>query len=232
MNKGENMLKKLLSVYLAMNLAALTLAPAGTAFAQGKKTYIIGIMNLDAKGVSEVEADVLSEKLRSHVTQLLLSGEYRAMDDKDQYEVVEREDMDKIFEEFDLQSSGCVSDSCAIEFGKMLSADRILQGSIGKIGSTFSVSARILDVEHTKTVVNVNLQHRGSIDDLLSTVIPEVGNELFLGKQKKSKMLWYVLGGVLIAGAGAGAAMGGGGGGGDSGGSTGPALLPTPPSRP
>jgi len=231
------MLKKIVSLYLVINLFLVSLAPLGTAVAQEKKTYIIGIMNLDAKGVSEVEADVLSEKLRSHVTQLLLSSRFRGMEEKDQYEVVEREDMDKIFEEFDLQSAGCLSDSCAIEFGKMLQADRILQGSIGKVGNTFSVSARILDVEKTRTIVNVNRQHRGSIDDLLSTVIPEIGDEIFLGVQKKSKLLWYVLGGVLVAGAGAGAAMGGGGGGGDSGGGDGggtivPTLLPIPPGRP
>jgi len=153
---------------------------------------------------------------------------------KDRYEVIERQDMDKIFEQFDIQNTGCVSDSCAIEFGKMLQADRILQGTIGKVGNTYSVSARILDVATTKAVANTDRQLRGSIDDVLNTIIPLVGDDLILGKQqKKSKKMWYILGGIIVAGAGAGAAMMGGGdsGGGGDGGSP-AASLPLPPSRP
>lgn len=228
------MLKKILSVYLSLYMIALGLAPLGTAWAQEQKTFNIGILNLDAKGVSEVEAEVLSEKLRSHITQLVHSAEYRRLAGKDRYEVIERQDMDKIFEQFDIQNTGCVSDSCAIEFGKMLQADRILQGTIGKVGNTYSVSARILDVATTKAVANTDRQLRGSIDDVLNTIIPLVGDDLILGKQqKKSKKMWYILGGIIIAGAGAGAAMMGGGdsGGGGDGGSP-AASLPLPPSRP
>ena len=118
----------------------------------------------------------------------------------------------KIFEEFDFQSVGCVSDSCAIEFGKMLQADRILQGTLGKVGETFSISARILDVESTKTVVSTTKDLRGSIDEVISTTILEVGDELLMGKKKKSRKMWYIIGGVLVAAAaGAGAALSGGG---------------------
>jgi len=223
------MVKRILSFYISVYLAMLGFLPVRSARAQEKKIYTIGILNLAAKGVSEVEAEVLSEKLRSHVTQLLQSPEYRAMADRDQYEVVEREDMDKIFEQFDIQNIGCVSDSCAIEFGKMLQADRILQGTIGKVGNTYSVSARILDVESTKTIANRNIQYRGSIDDVLTITIPELGNALFLGEtKKKSKKMWYILGGLLIAGGGAAAVLMGG----DGGGGSGSTPLPMPPPRP
>ena len=223
------MIKKVFSLYMSFYLIVFGFVPLHSVIAQEDRVYTMAIMNLDAKGVSEVEAEVLSEKLRSHITQLITSEEYRQMEEKDQYVVVEREDMEKIFEQFDIQNTGCVSDSCAIEFGKMLQADRILQGTIGKIGNTYSVSARILDVEITKTIANTDRQLRGSIDDVLRTVIVEVGNDLMLGKKKKSRKMWYIIAGVVAAGAGA-AMMGGGG---DEGGkSTAPETLPLPPGRP
>jgi len=224
------MIKKILSLYMSVYLITVGFAPIRTAHAQEKKIYTIGVMNLDAKGVPEVEAEVLSEKLRSHLTQTFSSAEYQQMEGKDQYEVVERENMDRIFEEFDIQNTGCVSDSCMIEFGKMLQADRILLGTVGKIGSTYSVSARILDIESSKTIATADKQGQVSIDDVMNTMIVEVGNELLLGKQKKSRKMWYIIGGLVIAGAGAGAAMMGGGG--EEKGAPAPTPLPLPPGRP
>ena len=221
------MLKRILSVYFSLYLLMLGFVPIRSAGAQERKQFTIAVMNLQAKGVSQVEAEVLSEKLRSHIIQVVSSAEYKQMEGKDQYQVVEREQMDKIFEEFDLQSVGCVSDSCAIEFGKMLQADRILQGTLGKVGQTFSISARILDVGSTKTVASITKDLRGTIDELISTTILEVGDELLVGK-KKSRKLWYIIGGVLVA-AGAGAALGGGGGGEEE---VAQPQLPLPPGRP
>ena len=49
---------------------------------------------------------------------------------------------DIISDEFNLQTVVCDSDSCAVEFGKMLEADRVILGTVGLIGETYSVSAR------------------------------------------------------------------------------------------
>ena len=224
------MARKILSIYFVFYLLMAGFAPLRTAYAQEDKTYNMVVMNLEAQGVSEVEAAVLSDKLRSYIMQVIASEEYRQMEDKDQYVVLEREDMDKILDEFDFQNTGCVSDSCMIEFGKMMAADRMLLGSIGKIGSTYSVSARILDLEISTNIAIADGQLRGSIDDVMSTLIVQVGNDLIFGKKKKSRKLWYLLAGVVIAGAGAGAMMSGG----DEGkvAAAPPPQLPTPPERP
>jgi len=39
------------------------------------------------------------------------------------YTVVERSQMDKIFEQFEIQNTGCVDISCAVGFGKMHSVE-------------------------------------------------------------------------------------------------------------
>ncbi len=220
------MLKKICSLYLAVYLVMLGMTPPITVQAQSDKVSTIAVLDLIAKGVSQVEAEVLSERLRAHISQQITSPEYTAQKDKDQYLVVEQTQIDKIFEQFEIQNTGCVSDSCAIEFGRMLQVDRIVLGQIGYIGNTYSVSARIIDVESGKSIASADHQHRGSIDDIMSTVINEVGDEL-LGMKKKSRLKWYLLGGLLVAGAGAGVAMMGGG---ES--TVEPPMLPLPPDRP
>jgi hypothetical protein len=223
------MFRKALAVYCSVYLLAAGMLPVPAAYAQARadgKKYILGVMNLDAKGVSQVEAEVLSEKLRSHILQTVVSPKYLAMKNSVAYEMVERTQMDKIFDQFNIQNTGCVSDSCAVELGKMLGTDRIIIGQVGLVGKTYSVSARIVDVESSKTLRTADRQYRGSIDDLMNTVIVQIGDELLMGKAKKSNKKLYIIAGALIVGAGAGAALMGGGGGGS------PSDLPFPPTRP
>lgn len=224
------MIRKILALYMSLYLVLAGITPLSSAYAQEGASYTIAVLNMDAKGVSQVEAEVLSERLRSHISQLVVSPEYTALTDRDQYLVVEQTQVDKIFEQFEIQNLGCVSDSCAIEFGKMLQVDRIVIGQIGLVGNTYSVSARIIDVESRKAISTADSQHRGSIDDVMSTVILKVGDELLMGKQKKSRKLLYILGGLVVVGAGAGVAMMGGGG--DGGGGGGTVALPLPPQHP
>ena len=183
------MLKKILIVYITFYLVEPGLLPIHSVHAQDDKVYTLAALTFDAKGVSEIEADVLSEKLRSHISQLVSSPEYKAESDKDQYLIVEQTQIDKILEQFEMQNIGCVSDSCAIEFGKMLQVDRIVIGQIGLVGNTYLVSARIVDVESRKSIASSSHELKGSIDEIMSTVILDVGNELFMGKKKKSNLL-------------------------------------------
>ncbi|MFC1607853.1 hypothetical protein ACFL47_07770 [Candidatus Latescibacterota bacterium] len=220
------MMKKVVALYLSVYLVVGGFAFARGVHAQDSDTsYTLAVLDLTANGVSEVEARGLSDKLRSHISNLMQQGENL----KAKYELIERSQMDKIFDEFEIQATGCVSDSCAVEFGKMLQADRMVIGSVSLVGSTYSISARIIETENSRMVGSSNKELRGSIDDVLTITIPEVGNDLILVPQKKSRLLWYVLGAVVVGGAGAGAALSGGGGGGEE-----PVieLLPTPPGRP
>lgn len=222
------MIRKILIIYLSFHLVLAGMFVPGAAQAQEEKIYTIAILNMDAKGVSPVEAEVLSERLRSHISQALVSIEYTASEDLDQYQVVEQTQVERILEQFEIQNIGCVSDSCAIEFGKMLQVDRIVIGQIGLVGNTYLVSVRIIDVESGKSIANSSREHKGSIDDILGTVILDVGDELLFGKKKSRKKL-YIYTGIVIAGVAAAAALSGGGGDGDGGVTT---PLPEPPGRP
>jgi len=208
------MFQKTISMILIILLPFMGITSPRLSHAQEIKSYTIAVLDLDAKGISQTEADYLSEYMRGQVTRLVTSEEYKERTGID-YTVVERSQMDKIFEQFEIQDTGCTDVSCAVEFGKMLSVERILIGSVGLVGQTYSIATRIVDVESAGTIAVADYTYAGQIDDLLRTGIASVVDELMFGKKKKSKKLYYIIGGILIAGGILAAVIGSSGGGGD-----------------
>ena len=148
---------------------------------QEQNVYTIAVLDLEPIGVSQVEARVLSDKLRSDITQIVNSNKYiKAGIAK--YKVIERTQIEKIFDQYNIQNTGCVSDSCAIEFGKMLQVDRIVIGSLGLVGNTYLVTPRIVNVETGNTVGSTSQQVRGTIDDVVN-LIKIVANELLFNNE-------------------------------------------------
>ncbi|MBN1291821.1 MAG: hypothetical protein JXB48_08270 [Candidatus Latescibacteria bacterium] len=220
------MIKKALTIYLSIYLIVGGFLAVRSAGAQDDRVYTLAVLDLEPNQVSLGEAKGLSDKLRSEMSQLISRGANL----KAKYDLLERTQIDKILDQFEIQNIGCVSDSCAVEFGKMLQTDRILVGSVSLIGETYSVIARIVDVASSKTVASADRQLRGSIDDVMVGLLGEVASELLLVPvKKKSNKKWYILAGVVVAAGAGAAAMGGGSGGG---GETPVVNLPFPPDRP
>jgi hypothetical protein len=120
------------------------------------------VIKLDAYGVSESEASTLTDRLRDD------------MFSTKKFKIVEREKVDNILAEQGFQQTGCTSDKCLIQVGKLIAVNRIIGGSIGKIGQTFSVSVRMIDVESGQIIKIVNENYSGKIDNLLTEVIPKI----------------------------------------------------------
>lgn len=92
--------------------------------------------------------------------------------------VIERELMEEILEEQSIQQSGCTSNECLVEIGMLINVNRIIGGSISKVGSVYTISARVIDVE-TGVVLSVcDYDHIGLIDDLLVGGMKNVAYQL------------------------------------------------------
>ena len=115
----------------------------------------MAVLDLDARGISVVEAASLTDRLRSELVKTGLVT------------IVERGAMEQILREQDFQMAGCTSDECAVEVGQLLGVTQMLAGSIGKVGSTYSIDLRLVDVATGKIVKSVTHDYRGAIDDLL-----------------------------------------------------------------
>lgn len=146
-------------------------------FAQDDKPYSIAIMKLKGMGISEIEAETLTETLYDSISQILLG---QAAKLKVKYSLLERSQMDKILDQFQMQDVLCSDDSCAVTFGRLLSVQRIIIGSVGLVGETYIISCRIVDVESSKVVRSASCKYQGKIDGVID-ILPLVGNELLTG---------------------------------------------------
>ena len=82
----------------------------------------IAVIDFEGKGVTNVEASALTDRLR---TELFNIGGYK---------VVERGMMEEILGELGYQQTGCTSDECIVEVGKHLGVEQMVGGSISKVG--------------------------------------------------------------------------------------------------
>ena len=177
--KGDKMRYKTLSITLCFAFVFSVFILPSESYPQTGKTYGLAVLDLEGNNIAEAEAKALSDVLRSSINKILLEKSGKV---QDSYELLERSQMDNIFDQFDVQNTGCTDLSCAIEFGKMLNVDRIIIGSVSLIGSTYMVIARIVDVESSRTIVSVDRKQRGIIDNVID-LMPVVGHELLTGER-------------------------------------------------
>lgn len=175
------MLRRLIPYLTALFLMGNGFIHPNLSHCQNTQVYTLAVLDLEANGISTAEAKGLSEKMRSRISWVVKSDSYSKASNTDKYEIVERTQMDKIFDQFNIQNTECISDSCAITFGKMLQVDRIVIGAASLLGKTYSITCRMIDVESGKTLHVSEKGYGGSIDGVVVSVVPLVSDELILG---------------------------------------------------
>ena len=94
----------------------------------------IAIYDFNARGVPKSTANRVSDWIRTS----MVSG---------QFTILERSQMAKIFKEHRFAMTGCTDSDCAVKIGKMLSANKVLVGTVEKFGRKYIISGRLVDVE-------------------------------------------------------------------------------------
>ena len=155
------------------NMKQLWLILFFVAFANSQNT--IAVLDFKGNGISINEASSISERLR---TELFNNGDYR---------VVERDKLEALLEEQGLNQSGIVSDEYIVNAGSILGVDKVVVGTVNKIGNLYSVSARIVNVKTGEILEAVSYEHSGKLSYLLKTGMKTIAFEL-LG-QKKQEIL-------------------------------------------
>ena len=115
----------------------------------------IAIIDFEAKDVKENEARALTQRLTSEMISLGV------------YQIVERAEMKRLLDEQKFQYSDCVDMKCAVEIGKMIGAKYMVVGSISKIGQTYSIDSRMIDVKTSEAYISASYSFKGNIDGLL-----------------------------------------------------------------
>jgi predicted RecA/RadA family phage recombinase len=86
--------------------------------------------------------------------------------------------MEQILVEQGFQQSGCTTNECMVEVGKLIGVENIVSGSISQVGNIFSISSRIVNIE-TGEIENTGVYyHTGNIGQLLTEGIRIVAFDL------------------------------------------------------
>ncbi|MBN2051183.1 MAG: hypothetical protein JW760_12095 [Spirochaetales bacterium] len=150
-------MKKCTYIILVLLLAVLNPLAA-------QEKPIITVLDFSVDGVSEAEMRSIINVLSSA---LFKGGVFTVID------VSQREN---VLKEMEFSMSGCTNESCYLEVGKLLSAEGIVVGSLGKVGSRYVLSVKLLKTETAATVSTADGMY-ADLDKLLDG-INEVALEL------------------------------------------------------
>ncbi|MDD5674894.1 MAG: CsgG/HfaB family protein, partial [Chitinivibrionales bacterium] len=115
----------------------------------------------NAAGVTDGEIELLTDRLRA---ELFNTGAVNVM---------EREQMQAILKEQGFQQSGACSDeACLVEMGQMLGVQKMVSGSLGKLGNLFMVNLRVIDIATGQIVKVVSKDIKGNIEDIVGELRP------------------------------------------------------------
>jgi len=136
----------------------------GNLFAQEKTS--IAVLALEAGGISGYESQVLTNRLR---TELFRTNKFT---------VLERDKMDEILIEQGFQMTGCISNECVVEVGKLTGVQQMVAGNVAKIDNIFTVDIRLIDIESGKVIKTATEDCECQLKDVLTKSIINVANTL------------------------------------------------------
>lgn len=154
---------KQVTAYIYSIILLMACLSSSTHAQQGKEK--IAVLELSGT-LSKEERITLSDKL---VNEIMATG---------QFKVIERSRVKDIIIEQGFQKSECTNSECAIEIGQLLGVSKIIFGNVGKIGSVYSISLRLVDVKTAEIIRTTSKDLRVSIEEILLTGIKEAARTL------------------------------------------------------
>ncbi|MBI5804421.1 SUMF1/EgtB/PvdO family nonheme iron enzyme [candidate division TA06 bacterium] len=133
----------------------------------------VSVMDLNVtEGLTGKEVIMLTDKLLNEFVKL------------GRFKIVERSKRDEILKEQGFQQSGaCDQSTCLVEAGQMLGVEKIVGGTIGKMGNVFAVELRMIDIKTGEIDRAFSRQYPGDVSVLLGAM-KEAAEELCKWKPK------------------------------------------------
>ncbi|GAB4181322.1 MAG: hypothetical protein Kow00108_18020 [Calditrichia bacterium] len=133
---------------------------------QTESKNFVAVLELDQAGITTEESRILTDRLRYELIRT------------NHFTVLERSKMEEILKEQTFQLSGCTSDECLVEVGRLVGVQFMVGGSVGKIGNLYTVNVRLIDVETATVTRNAVVDYRGTIDGLLTEGLKKAARRL------------------------------------------------------
>lgn len=125
-------------LYLVTTAVIALLFPAKYGLSAGKPR--VALLDITAKNTSKTYGDVVRDILEVSI--------YKT----DRFDMLERNKVETILNEQGFQMSGCTDASCAVQIGKLLSAEMVIVGSIIRL-EKFTISVKLVDIKDGRIVI-------------------------------------------------------------------------------
>ena len=156
-------------------------AASGAKLPAENEPDLVAVMDLDAVGATKAEASAITDRLRE---QLLKSGRFT---------LVDRTQMSAVLDEQALQQTGCTSQECAVQVGKVLGVRKLITGKVTKISDKqWLVNVTMTDVETSQTLRAEALPYEGTYFSLLTDGIVQLATRLSTPTGQKPDMAKYL----------------------------------------
>lgn len=153
-------------------------------FAQENGKKNIAVIDLESRGgLSASEIGTLTDRLRSMLVRT------------NSFNVVDRGRMQSILDEQGFQMTGCTSTECAVEAGKILGVEQMLSGTIGRIGTLYTIDVILINTETSQIIKSITRDYTGGIEGLVAEM-KSIANEL--ANVKPEKKVVAATGGIRI----------------------------------
>lgn len=137
----------------------------------GQEAVRLAIQPLTPRSVGRDDAEMVADVLAA---KLMESGKFRVM---------ERSEMSRILSEQGFQKSGaCEGQKCAVEVGRILGIEQMVVGAFGKLGDSWVLTVRRVDVETGEVVGQSIRQFEGPLKDVPRDLVAVVASDLVGGE--------------------------------------------------
>jgi len=126
----------------------------------------IAVADFEALGVTTNDSKALTNRL---IIELHRTNKFK---------VLARRDLDKIIEVQKFQLSGCNADECLVELGQIANVQQIVGGSISKVGTVFTITARLISVESGEVVESALYDYEGVVGQLMKSGMANIASQL------------------------------------------------------
>lgn len=150
-----------MKLYSSLLIAILVcIIPFNYVYSQQSKRTVAVLNFVNAGGVDNNEISILTDRFNS------------ALFNTNVYKILEREKMDALLKEQDFKmSDNCNSTECAVQVGQLLGVEIMVAGKIGKIGQTYTIDARMIDVATGELLKTSSENYKGEKDGLLGLIV-------------------------------------------------------------
>jgi TolB-like protein len=131
-----------------------------------EKKLSIAVSSFVVRAVSENDAESMADRLSAELSATNV------------FQVLERSRMKDLFEEAAFQQTWCDEPACATAIGNLISVDKLVLGSISKVGNIFTVNVRLVNVSTGEIEKNLSEDCDCAIEELLTSVLKRMARKL------------------------------------------------------